>query len=46
VDLLEKARRQGHHFDILAKPVKPEQSLRDEKRYFPLLVVRNLYLEF
>jgi len=25
VDLLEKARRQGHHFDILAKPMKPEQ---------------------
>jgi CheY-like chemotaxis protein len=25
VDLLEKARRQWHHFDILAKPVKPEQ---------------------
>jgi hypothetical protein len=25
VDLLEKARREGHHFDILAKPRKPEQ---------------------
>jgi hypothetical protein len=25
VDLLEKGRLQGHHFDILAKPVKPEQ---------------------
>ncbi len=25
VDLLEKARRQGHHFEILAKPIKPEQ---------------------
>jgi CheY-like chemotaxis protein len=25
VDLLEKARLQGHQFDILAKPVKPEQ---------------------
>ena len=25
VDLLEKARQQGHHFDILAKPMKPEQ---------------------
>jgi hypothetical protein len=25
VDLLEKARPQGHHFDILAKPMKPEQ---------------------
>jgi CheY-like chemotaxis protein len=25
VDLLEKAREQGHHFDILGKPVKPEQ---------------------
>jgi len=25
VDLLEKARKQGHHFDILGKPVKPEQ---------------------
>lgn len=25
VDLLEKARQQGHHFDILAKPMKPDQ---------------------
>jgi CheY-like chemotaxis protein len=25
VDLLEKARKQGHHFDILGKPIKPEQ---------------------
>ena len=25
VDLLEKARRKGHVFDILAKPIKPEQ---------------------
>jgi len=25
VDLLERARKQGHHFDILGKPVKPEQ---------------------
>jgi CheY-like chemotaxis protein len=25
VDLLEKARLEGHQFDILAKPVKPEQ---------------------
>ena len=25
VDLLEKARKQGHQFDILGKPVKPEQ---------------------
>ena len=25
LDLLEKAREQGHTFDILAKPVKPEQ---------------------
>jgi CheY-like chemotaxis protein len=25
VDLLEKARGQGHHFEILAKPIKPEQ---------------------
>jgi CheY-like chemotaxis protein len=25
VDLLEKARQQGHRFDILAKPIKPEQ---------------------
>jgi len=25
VDLLEKARRQGHRFEILAKPIKPEQ---------------------
>jgi len=24
VDLLEKAREQGHRFDILAKPIKPE----------------------
>ncbi len=24
VDLLEKARQQGHYFDILAKPMKPE----------------------
>jgi len=24
VDLLEKARAQGHRFDILAKPIKPE----------------------
>jgi CheY-like chemotaxis protein len=35
VDLLEKARRQGHHFDILAKPMKPEQLIhviRDNPR--------------
>lgn len=25
VDLLEQARRQGHKFDILAKPIRPEQ---------------------
>jgi CheY-like chemotaxis protein len=25
VDLLEQARQHGHHFDILAKPMKPEQ---------------------
>lgn len=25
VDLLEKARQQGHRFDILAKPIRPEQ---------------------
>src|SRR5581483_1543373 len=25
VDLLEKAREQGHRFDILAKPIRPEQ---------------------
>lgn len=25
VDLLAKARQQGHRFDILAKPIKPEQ---------------------
>jgi CheY-like chemotaxis protein len=25
VDLLAKAREQGHRFDILAKPIKPEQ---------------------
>jgi CheY-like chemotaxis protein len=25
VDLLEKAREQGHHFEILAKPIRPEQ---------------------
>ena len=25
VDLLEEAREQGHHFDILAKPIRPEQ---------------------
>ncbi len=25
IDLLEKARRQGHHFQILAKPIRPEQ---------------------
>jgi hypothetical protein len=25
VDLLEKARQPGHSFDVLAKPVKPEQ---------------------
>jgi CheY-like chemotaxis protein len=25
VDLLEKARSQGHRFEILAKPIKPEQ---------------------
>jgi CheY-like chemotaxis protein len=25
VDLLEKARKQGYHFDILGKPIKPEQ---------------------
>lgn len=25
VDLLEDARRHGHHFEILAKPIKPEQ---------------------
>jgi CheY-like chemotaxis protein len=25
VDLLEEAREQGHSFDILAKPIKPEQ---------------------
>lgn len=25
VDLLEKARQQGHHFQILAKPIRPEQ---------------------
>jgi CheY-like chemotaxis protein len=25
VDLLSKAREQGHRFDILAKPIKPEQ---------------------
>jgi CheY-like chemotaxis protein len=25
VDLLEKARQHGHHFDILAKPMKPDQ---------------------
>jgi CheY-like chemotaxis protein len=25
VDLLENARQQGHVFDILAKPIKPEQ---------------------
>jgi DNA-binding NtrC family response regulator len=25
VDLLEKAREQGHRFDILAKPIKPER---------------------
>ncbi len=25
VDLLPKAREQGHRFDILAKPIKPEQ---------------------
>ena len=24
VDLLEKARKQGHHFEILAKPIRPE----------------------
>lgn len=24
VDLLEKARKQGHRFDILAKPIRPE----------------------
>lgn len=28
LDLLEKAREQGHTFDILAKPVKPEQLVR------------------
>lgn len=27
VDLLEKARQQGHHFDILAKPIRPEQMI-------------------
>src|ERR1700733_7174539 len=25
VDLIEKAHRQGHRFEILAKPIKPEQ---------------------
>ena len=25
VDLLEEARQQGHRFDILAKPIRPEQ---------------------
>ena len=25
VDLLEKARQEGHRFDILAKPIRPEQ---------------------
>jgi CheY-like chemotaxis protein len=25
VDLLEQARKEGHYFDILGKPVKPEQ---------------------
>ena len=25
VDLLEKAREQGHRFEILAKPIRPEQ---------------------
>jgi CheY-like chemotaxis protein len=36
VDLLEKARRQGHHFDILAKPMKPDQLItviRSASRY-------------
>jgi hypothetical protein len=25
VDLLEKTRQQGHRFEVLAKPIKPEQ---------------------
>ncbi len=25
VDLLEEARREGHHFEVLAKPMRPEQ---------------------
>ena len=25
VDLLEKARQGGHHFDVLAKPMRPER---------------------
>jgi CheY-like chemotaxis protein len=28
VDLLEKAREQGHRFDILAKPIKPEHLIQ------------------
>jgi len=36
VDLLEKARQQGHSFDILAKPIRPEQLIaviRDTSGY-------------
>jgi DNA-binding NtrC family response regulator len=28
VDLLEKAKQDGHHFDVLAKPVPPTELLR------------------
>lgn len=36
VDLLEKARQQGHHFQILAKPIRPEKLIsviRDSTNY-------------
>ena len=33
-DLLESARKQGHHFDLLAKPVPPSHFLNLAARFF------------
>lgn len=36
-ELLESARQQGHHFDVLAKPVPPDDFLSLAARFFPPL---------
>ncbi len=38
LDLLAQARQQGHHFDIIAKPIRPEQLIsliRQSAGFFP-----------